>query len=202
MAKRKTSVVQVGGFRPTLDPFATNFGMKPLALAGETWPESAGKPMLFICQLNLSSAPVIPDRLADIKLITFFVEPDTASLAEENGDNWCLRAYKSLDGLTPLAVPPDAPKIKKGFECRWEETTDAKATRTKIGGSGSYILSGPWWDYRAHPSAPVYCMQIKSEEKVGLAWGYADEAGTVYLARGTAEGSEDQWFLDIQWALR
>jgi uncharacterized protein YwqG len=195
MAKRKTSVVQVGGFRPTLDPFATNFGMKPLALVGETWPESSGKPMLFICQLNLASAPVIPDRLTDIKLITFFVETDTASLAEENGDNWCLRAYKSLDGLTPLAAPPEAPKIKKGFECRWEEITDAKAARTKIGGSGSYIQSEPWWDYRAHPSAPAYCLQINSEEKVGLAWG---DAGTVYLARGTADGCQDQWFLDIQ----
>lgn len=194
-AKRKTSVVQVGGFRPTLDPFATNFGMKPLGMPGEAWPDAEGKPMLFVCQLNLTNAPVVPERLADIKLITFFVQPETAELNEENGRNWVLRAYKSLDGLTPMAAPPDAPKVRKGFECRWEESTDAKAARTKLGGSGSYIQSEPWWEYRAHPCAPAYCLQINSEEKVGLGWG---DSGTLYIARGTASGCEDHWFLDIQ----
>jgi hypothetical protein len=195
MSKRKTSVVQVGGFRPTLDPFATNFGMTALGMPGEAWPQSGGKPMMFVCQLNISNAPVIPSRLEDVQLITFFVVPETAALDEENGGNWCLRAYKSLDGLGPIVAPGDAPRIKKGFECRWEESSDAKAARTKIGGSGSYIQSEPWWEYRAHASAPVYCLQINSEEKVGLAWG---DAGTLYIARGTASGCEDQWFLDIQ----
>lgn len=195
MSKRKTSVVHVGGFRPTLDPFASNFGMTPLGLPGEAWPESGGKPMLFVCQLNLSTAPVVPPRLEDIKLLTFFVEPETAALSEENGGNWVLRAYKSLDGLAPMALRAGAPKVRKGFECRWEEITDAKAARTKIGGSGSYIQSEPWWEYRAHPAAPAYCLQINSEEKVGLGWG---DSGTLYIARGTASGCEDQWFLDIQ----
>ena len=195
MKTRKTSIVQVGGFRPTLDPFASNFGIKPLGLADEAWPASHGKPMLFVCQLNLTTAPVVPARLEDIKLITFFVEPDTAALNEENGNNWCLRAYKSLDGLSPMVAPPDAPKVKKGFECRWEESTDAKIARTKIGGSATHIQSEPWWEYRAHPAAPVYCLQINSEEKVGLGWG---DSGTLYIARGTASGSEDDWFLDIQ----
>jgi uncharacterized protein YwqG len=195
MSKRKTSIVQVGGFRPTLDPFATNFGLKPLGLPEEAWPESGGKPMLFVCQLNLTNAPVIPERLNDIKLITFFVKPETAQLSEENHDNWSLRAYKSLDGLATLTAPPDAPKIRKGFECRWEESSDTKAARTKIGGTGSYIQSEPWWDYRAHAGSPAYCLQINSEEKVGLGWG---DSGTLFIARGTTAGCEDQWFLDIQ----
>jgi uncharacterized protein YwqG len=195
MSKWKTSVVQVGGFRPTLDPFASNFGMKPLGMPGEAWPEYGGTPMMFVCQLNLTTAPVIPSRLEDIKLITFFVAADTAALSEENGGNWCLRAYKSLDGLTAITAHPDAPKVKKGFECRWEECPDAKAVRTKIGGSGSYVQSEPWWEYRAHACAPAYCLQINSEEKVGLMWG---DSGTLYIARGTASGCEDQWFLDIQ----
>ena len=195
MSKRRFSVVQVGGFRPTRDPFAGNFGMQPLALPGEAWPASGGKPMLYVCQLNLTNAPAVPPRLADIKLITFFVEPETATLSEENGDNWVLRVYKSLAGLAPLVAPPGAPKIRKGFECCWEETSDAKAERTKIGGQGAYIQSEPWWDYRAHPAAPAYCLQINSEEKAGLAWGHA---GTLYIARGTADGCQDQWFLDIQ----
>jgi hypothetical protein len=195
MSERKTSVVHVGGFRPTLDPFATNFGMKPLGLPGERWPESGGKPMMFVCQLNLTTAPVLPARLEDIKLITFFVVPETATMDEENGGNWCLRAYKTLDVLAPMAAPRDAAKLKKGFECRWEKNSDAQVARTKIGGTGSYPQSEPWWEYRAHASAPAYCLQIKSEEKVGLDWG---ESGTLYIARGTASGCEDQWFLDIQ----
>jgi hypothetical protein len=195
MAKRKLSVVQVGGFRPTLDPFATSFGLKPLGLAVESWPESGGKPMMFVCQLNLTNAPVVPERLADIQLITFFVEPDTAALNDENDGNWCLRAYRSLEGLTPMTAPPDAPRIRKGFECKWEESADAKAARTKIGGSGSYIQSEPWWQYRAHASAPAYCLQINSEEKAGIMWG---DSGTLYIARGTAGGCENHWFLDIQ----
>lgn len=138
---------------------------------------------------------MVPERLSDIELITFFVRSDTAALAEENGRNWLLRAHKSLDGLTPMAASPDAPKIRKGFECRREESADTKAARTRMGGSGSYIQSEPWWDYRAHPGAPAYCLQINSEEKAGLAWG---DAGTLFIARGTAPGCEDQWFLDIQ----
>jgi len=50
-------------------------------------------------------------------------------------------------------------------------------------------------EYRAHLSAPAYCLQINSEEKAGLGWG---DSGTLYIARGTAGGCEDQWFLDIQ----
>jgi hypothetical protein len=194
MAARKASIVHVGGFRPTLDPLATHFGLKPLGLPGELWPESSGQPMMFICQLNLTAAPVVPERLTDIRLITFFVEPETAALSEENGDNWCLRAYRTLDGLTPIDAPSNAPKIRKGFECRWEEAP-ANAIRTKIGGRGNYIQSEPWWDYRAHPAAPAYCLQINSEEKVGLGWG---DSGTLYIARGTTTGCADQWFLDIQ----
>jgi uncharacterized protein YwqG len=67
--------------------------------------------------------------------------------------------------------------------------------RTQIGGYASTIQSEPWWGHKAHPSEPRFCMQVNSEEKAGLAWG---DGGTVYLARGTAPGSEDRWFLDWQ----
>ena len=67
--------------------------------------------------------------------------------------------------------------------------------RSKIGGYASTIQSEPWWGIRAHPADPKFCAQINSEEKVGLIWG---DGGTLYLARGTAAGCEDQWFLDWQ----
>ena len=96
---RKASVLQVGGFRPTLDPSASNFGRAPLGLPGEEWPMWDSKPLLFVCQFNLATAPSVPPLLAGIKLITFFVNPELGELSEENGGDWRLRAYNSLDGL-------------------------------------------------------------------------------------------------------
>jgi len=194
MPKKKLSVLTVGGFRPTGDPFATHFGLTPLAFPGEEWPESNG-PMMFYCQLNLTNAPVIPPRLHDIQLITFFAEPEIASLDPENEGNWMLRGYKSLDGLAPLERPQSAPRLRKGFECKWEESTDAKAERTKLGGKPTELQSEPWWDYREHPANPDYCLQINSEEKAHVFWG---AGGALYIARGAAPGYEDNWYLDIQ----
>jgi uncharacterized protein YwqG len=214
---RKASILQVGGFRPTFDPTASNFGMAPLGLPGEEWPAWDSKPLLFVCQMNLSTAPAVPPLLADIQLITFFVNPDFGRLSEENGKDWRLRAYKSLEGLARTLAPSDAPKVKKGFECHWEECEDhpnyddsetvipagtrhprtplENVARTKVGGYATTIQSDPWWGYKAHPSEPKYCLQINSEEKAGLIWG---DGGAIYLARGTAPGSEDRWFLDWQ----
>lgn len=148
--------------------------------------------------------------------MTFFVDPEVGNRSEESGKDWVLRAYKWLDSLAPLDRPADAPRVR-GFECRWEERLDHpvfddpelivpegfdpsdveldNVRRTKIGGYASNIQSEPWWGYRPHPAEPRYCWQVCSEEKVGLIWG---DSGTIYLARGTAPGFEDAWFLDWQ----
>jgi hypothetical protein len=214
---RKASILNVGGFRPTGDPLASNFGLRPLGLPSEKWPEHNDKPLLFVCQMNLTAAPAVPALLADVQLITFFVKPKRGGLKKENGDDWLLRAYPSLEGLVPLVAPANAPALKRGFECLWEECDDHpnyddpdlvvpdgleypdagldNAARTKIGGYASTIQSEPWWGYKDHPSNPAYCFQINSEEKAGLFWG---DGGTVYVARGTAAGCENEWFLDWQ----
>jgi hypothetical protein len=121
---RRTSIVHVGGFRPTGDPLASNFGLRPLGTEGEAWPTRNGKPLLYVCQLNLSAAPFIPALLQDIALITFFGAPEPGELAKQNGSDWCLRAYPSLSGLVAIAPPGNAPALKRGFECRWEECDD------------------------------------------------------------------------------
>ena len=214
---RKTSVVQVGGFRPTGDRFASNFGIGPMALPGEAWPTSGERPMLFVCQLNLTTAPDVPALLEDIQLLTFFVTADGEPRGKENGDDWQLFAYTSMNELTAMVRPGDAPSVKRGFECRWEVCDDHPTSddpdrvvpegfddseveldnvpRTKIGGYPSTIQSEPWWDYEPHPAEPKYCLQINNEEKAGVVWG---DGGTIYLARGTAEGASGRWFLDLQ----
>ncbi len=215
---RKASILNAGGFRPTGDPFASHFGLKPLALPGEEWPTQAGKPMLLVCQMNLTNAPAVPALLDGVKLITFFVMPGSEQWQEEGGSDWVIRTYASLDGLAPLTAPAGAPSVRKGFECGWQACDDypslddpgrvvpkgfddselecESAARTKIGGWSSNIQSEPWWDYREHPSAPKYCFQVTSEPKVGLQWG---DGGTLFLSRGTAAGCEHQWFLDWQY---
>ena len=216
MNTRKASVLQIGGFRPTLDPCATHFGKAPVAHLDETWPCHNGVPMMAVCQINLDSAPAVPQALADLRLLTFFVAPE-ADLGRENGEGWCLRAYSGLDGLSTLAIPPDAPKISKGFECLWQEEEDHphhddpetarvpgarwpqrgfdNVMRSKVGGYASTIQSEPWWGRDTHPAEPRYCLQIDSEEKLGLAWG---DAGCLFIARGAAAGYRHCWFLDWQ----
>ncbi len=213
---RKASVLQIGGFRPTQDPCATHFGKALLAQLDETWPCYADAPMMAVCQLNLSAAPAVPPLLSDIRLLTFFVAAD-ASLGRENGEGWCLCAYDSTDGLGNLMMPPDAPRLAKSFECLWQEEEDHphhdepelarvpgarwpqrgfdNVTRSKVGGYDSSIQSEPWWGRDPHPAEPRYCLQIDSEEKLGLAWG---DAGCLYLARGSAAGQRHRWFLDWQ----
>jgi hypothetical protein len=218
---RRASILHVGGLRPTGDPFASNFGLLPLGLANEAWPAMNEKPMLFVCQMNLTAAPEVPALLQDIKVITFFVKGTASALKKENGQGWCLRAYKSLGGLAPIARPEKgpgkAPSVKRGFECRWEACDDYpnhddpdlivpdgfdgseieldNVARTKIGGYASSIQSEPWWGYKKHAADPAFCIQIESEERAGLVWG---DGGTIYLARGTADGRQDDWFLDWQ----
>jgi hypothetical protein len=195
---RKASVVHVGGFRPTGDPFASHFGLRPLGAEGEDRPTMDGKPLPFVCQLNLTAAPAVPALLQDIALITFFVDPEFGNLTKENGVDWCLRGYPSLSGLVAMTPPADAAKLNRGFECRWEALDDhpnyddpervvpdgfddlevelENLARTKVGGYSSSIQSEPWWGYEEHPGGPAYCLQINSEGKVGLAWG---DGGTV-----------------------
>jgi hypothetical protein len=177
----------------------------------EIWPGSDDGPMTLVCQFNLTNAPVVPLLLHDVKLLSLFVNLKAGDWGEENGMDWVLRAYPSLDTLVPLAGTAG------GMECRWSKVEDYPALddprrivpegfddfgvdveslqRTKIGGWSGNIESPPWWDLEEHPASPQYCFQVASDEKAGIEFG---EGGILYLARGTAIGFESQWFLDWQ----
>ena len=120
---RKAYILHVGDLRPTGDPFASNFGLRPLGLPGEEWPED-GKPLLFVCQMNLTAASAVPALLQDLNLITFFARTAVSALQRCNGDGCYLHAYKSLDNLDPINPPEKVRAVKRGFECRWEECDD------------------------------------------------------------------------------
>lgn len=117
--KRKCSIITVGGFRPTQNPLASNFAQCPVAKPEEDWPYFDGKPLTYICQFNLTEAPYVPEVLKDIAVITFFIDLDNYLCLDQPKGTWCIRAYKSLDGLVAM-VPPAGAIKHKGFECRWE----------------------------------------------------------------------------------
>jgi len=214
---RKTAIVHLGVNRPTGNPQVSHFCLTPLAAPGEVWPAGKNGPMLFVCQFNLTAAPHVPEILCDVALLSFFIDIRRSTWGKENLDGWCLRTYAGLGGLAPLSRPSGAPKGEKPCECRWEVFDDyPKADdpelvtvdgvdplendlphvhRTKVGGFPSIIRRELWWDSRAHPAQPKFCVQIDSEPKAALAWG---DSGTLYLARGTADGFRDKWYLDWQ----
>lgn len=102
----------------SIDPFATLFGAVRLSRAGEMWPQSDGAPMWPLCQLNLTAAPLVPDALRDLALLTVFLDPahsraPTRIINTADPDpaaTWVLRSYTSLDRLTiPTAPIHDSP---------------------------------------------------------------------------------------------
>ena len=115
---RKISVIHIGGFRPTGDILTSNFGLTAMSYADEEWPKSFkdNENLFFLCQLNLTEAPYVPELLSDIKLITIFVDRD-------NWDSFCIRAYKNLDNLVPMKISEGA-TFKKGFEVKYELDID------------------------------------------------------------------------------
>jgi len=208
---RPASVLTIGGFRPSRHPLATHFGLAPVSLPEEEWPCVAGRPLFFICQLNLTQAPFVPKVLRDLALITLFLDKDARRLGRENGTGWLLRAYQCLDRLRPLAIPKGA-TVPRGFEVQFHLQADHPLSndretqfpegydedrvdidhvyRTKIGGCASYIQSAPSWGARTR-----YCFQVASEDKVGLYWG---DNGILYFARRKNPGHEARWLLETQ----
>ncbi|MCA9632946.1 MAG: hypothetical protein KC766_35080 [Myxococcales bacterium] len=71
---RRAIVMEVDGFRPPDDPMSSRFGHVGFGLPGETWPESGGKAMLPLCQINLTELPFRPPRLGDVDFITVFID--------------------------------------------------------------------------------------------------------------------------------
>jgi hypothetical protein len=132
---RCASLAQIGGFRPPEDPMASWAGCVQVGLPGERWPTTAGEPMLAVAQLNLNEAPCVPEILADLAMLTLFVGPRQLPIAEPNGTNWALRAYRSLQDLVELPEPTPArahdPVARKGertsyaaLPIRWEQVAD------------------------------------------------------------------------------
>jgi uncharacterized protein YwqG len=216
--KRRSSQIIVGEFKPLEQPEASWFGRVRLAQANESWPIHEGKPMIPLCQLNLTEAPYVPPNLEDIALLTIFISAQALPLDTPNGDGWQLRTYSSLENLIEIVEPDHGSQIRP-FPIRWElieedypsweDVTIALPEEiednyydlfevkdgSKLGGWPSLIQGEIYWaPFNQHPANPEYAFQIDSEAKAGWLWG---DSGVGYFGRGTGQ-AKDTWTLAWQ----
>lgn len=197
------------------------FGKVDLCLPGETWPAHDDVQLSPLAQINLTQFPFRPPHLHDVELITVFIkEEDLPSSDEPNGQGWCLRAYRSIAELIPLACPADLESklnafplqpaiVEVDFPCH--EDVDIELPEDlddnypehfktvegfKLGGWPFLIQSEIYWaPWNKHPARPDYVFQIDSCEKGEWQWG---DNGVGYFGRGTAPGYENTWTMAWQ----
>ncbi len=137
--KKECSLINIHKPKGTISDFASNFGLKLVAKPNESWPECdfvtqqdrnreaffTGKqappdikPLFFLCQINLTEAPYVPDNLKDIEIITIFINPNFI-----DSYPYVVRAYKSLDGLVPVSIPKEC-TFEEGYQISWELAED------------------------------------------------------------------------------
>ena len=214
--KRRAIVMEIGGFQPSESPFTSWFGHAAFALPGELWPQANGRPMLALCQLNVSELPFRPPRFEDFEFITVFIDRD--EFPDQNA-NWCLRAYKDLSQLIPLdnpvtdspinALPMRPTIVEADFPCHEDipcevpEEVDeryydhfANVSGFKLGGWPTLIQSEIYWaPWNQHPISPEYVFQIDSTEEGNWIWG---DNGVAYFGRGTVDNHRHEWACEWQ----
>lgn len=217
--KRQAVVMEIGGFRSSNEIDESWFGRVKLALPDEAWPETEGEPMHAPCQINLTKLPFKPKRLEDIELLTLFIGPTDLPVDENNGSNWCLRAYPCISDLIELEQVDSSSWIKpfpmrptlvdEDFPCHEdinielpEELRESyyshfnNISGFKLGGWPTLIQSEIYWaPNNEHPAVPEYVFQIDTTEKGNWMWG---DGGVGYFGRGTKAGHDNEWTIEWQ----
>jgi hypothetical protein len=198
--RRKASVAQIGGFRPTdLEPTSW-FGGKFSGRADETWPVSNGRPMLPLLQVRCDELPHRPDTLKDLALFNVFIDAKALPLRTPaaNGQGWLIRTYTTVDGLRYYKDEPSAQATGlKHFQIRWipreddgptwdgawEMRPDEIRAFSKLPDAiqlhsdrypneyGTKVGGWPTYVQGAIDLPGRFVFQIASEEKPGWMWG-------------------------------
>ena len=128
-------------------PLATWIGDVVVGAPGETWPERNGRPMVGVCQFNLTQCPAVPPCLEGIALLTMFLErqqrDNHVEWSAANGgtpEEMVIRTYTRLDELIQYADRPTLPNPYKPcaaspalFVEHPEEYAEIEETRGKLG---------------------------------------------------------------------
>jgi uncharacterized protein YwqG len=191
---RKTSVAQIGGFRPSDSPTASWFGGTGVGLPGETLPVHQDKVMFPLLQVNVTELPYVPSQLEKIGLFIVFLNRVEIPFDKPHGEGWLIREYTSIEQLVPLPLTSE-PEHVRPFPIKWElserdapsweiagslvdmsavhESDDASnlfferykgISGTKMGGYPYEIQHGDFGDSE-------FVFQIGSEEKPQWMWG-------------------------------
>lgn len=209
---RCAAIAQLGGFRPPDDVKTSWFG-KGVCLENEGLPLYNGKEMFPLLQINVTELPLIPEALAETKLLIVFFNQDEVPFDGPHGEGWLIREYQSLDGL--VALPKiDLSGILRPFPIKWKLVDDdAPGWETAMGlvdltsvntdeefdeafchDFKSYVCTkvGGYPDDIQHaPRLDNFVFQIGSEEKAH--WNWID-SGTAYFYKD----SFGQWSWDCQ----
>lgn len=217
--KRKTIVLDIGGFRPPEDPLHSWFGKVLYCSNGESWPIQNGEPMHALAQINITQMPFRPKGLDDIDFVTIFIGPKDLPNNASNGNDWELRAYNDISILIPLeqvdsgsdikSFPMNPRIIEEDYPC-WEDVPTKvpeeieddyydlfdNISGFKLGGWPSLIQSEIYWaPWNKHEAVPEYVFQIDTSEKGNWMWG---DNGVGYFGRGTAKGKKNEWTVEWQ----
>ncbi len=97
---RKAVVFQTGGIRPTKELLESWIGCVCWKLPDEEMPvDKNNKPMIPLATFFVKGLPVVPKHLQEIELITVFMSEDVCGNRGEAEEYFCIRTYKTLQGL-------------------------------------------------------------------------------------------------------
>ena len=184
--------------------------------------------MIGLAQLNLKESPWVPEILCPYALLALFIAEEEGDLlipdGRPNGDGWLLRAYQSLDDLSP-AFAPRPPDWLRPRQLEWQPIEDVPSWEdvgslvdyrfieallggsdygdivgrphdgTKLGGWPTLIQSEiSWAPLNRHPASPAYAFQIDSHEKAGLNLW---DGGVLHVGLGQIDG-QPVWVAETQ----
>ena len=99
---KKAIVFKTGGIRPTKTLMESWIGCVCWKMADEILPiDKNGKEMQPMATFFLSDLSYVPQCLQGIELITVFMSEDVCGHRECAEEYFCIRTYKSLEGLEP-----------------------------------------------------------------------------------------------------
>lgn len=194
---RKSSIAQVGGFRPPEGGISSWFGGQFVGVDGEAWPVGEGGLMVPLIQVRTDELPFRPKALEGIALLTVFIGPKKLPLSRpaKNGDGWVIRTYPSIESLRPLTHGGLVSRVRP-FPIRWslaeaegphwyaawelaepemrefnELPNAVEVLHQRYKASFSTKVGG-WPTYAQEPTNEGgFAIQISSEQKANWMWG-------------------------------
>lgn len=125
---------------------------------GEALPINSenGNLMLPLLQVNLTELPFVPEALEGKAWMSIFFDYDSMLLgSHENGDNWCLRLYESIEELEAIEIPENKlpEKFKKwaSFKLDWQLHQDLLDYRS----DHFDVYPEEWQDILSRLSSPI-----------------------------------------------